>query len=157
MPALTYGGSLIPQSALASFLQPGPTGFITFNYPAAKAASNYYAIDRAAIAAVGNALPGTTGVYPYSTASNTGGNSGTVEEKNYGFYGEAVGKVDFYGHDLRYNVGLRWVETHQYITSPLAHVNPLNAGGHKCACRAVPGLHGWRPVSDHLYLRHRRA
>ena len=126
-PALTYTGSLIPQSTLATFLQPGPTGFITANYAAIKAASNYYAIDQAAINAVGNALPGTTGTYPYSTASNTGGNSGTVEEKDYGLYTEVNGKVPLDGHNLRYNVGLRWVETHQYITSPITHVNPLNS------------------------------
>jgi TonB-dependent receptor len=124
---ITYGGSLIPQSALANYLIPGPTGFITANYPAFKAASNYYAIDQAAINAVGNALPGTTGTYPYATASNTGGNSGTVEEKDYGLYLETEGKVPFYDHNLRYNVGLRWVETHQYITSPLANINPANS------------------------------
>ena len=33
-PPLTYGGSLVPQSALAQFLVPGPTGFITANYAA---------------------------------------------------------------------------------------------------------------------------
>jgi TonB-dependent receptor len=124
---ITYSGSLIPQSALANYLIPGPTGFITANFPAFKAASNYNAIDQAAINAVGNALPGTTGTYPYSTASNVGGNSGTVEEKDYGLYLETQGKVPFYDHNLRYNVGLRWVETHQYITSPLANINPANS------------------------------
>jgi TonB-dependent receptor len=124
---ITYGGSLVPQSALANYLIAGPTGFVTVNYPALKAASNYYAIDKAAITAVGNALPGSTGTYPYSTASNTGGNSGTVEEKDYGLYLETEGKVPFYDHNLRYNVGLRWVETHQYITSPLTNINPANS------------------------------
>src|ERR1700722_17228807 len=124
---ITYSGSLIPQSALANYLIPGPTGFITANFPAFKAASNYNAIDQAAINAVGNALPGTTGTYPYSTASNVGGNSGTVEEKDYGLYLETEGKVPFYDHNLRYNVGLRWVETHKYITSTLANINPANS------------------------------
>jgi TonB-dependent receptor len=124
---ITYGGSLVPQSALVNYLIAGPTGFVTVNYPALKAASNYYAIDKAAITAVGNALPGSTGTYPYSTASNTGGNSGTVEEKDYGLYLETEGKVPFYDHNLRYNVGLRWVETHQYITSPLTNINPANS------------------------------
>ena len=61
------------------------------------------------------------------TASNTGGNSGTVEEKDYGLYLEIEGKVPIYDHNLRYNVGLRLVETHQYITSPLANINPANS------------------------------
>ncbi|HWD25898.1 MAG TPA: TonB-dependent receptor [Rhizomicrobium sp.] len=126
-PAISYAGSSIPQSALANFLVPGPTGFITANYAAIKAASNYNAIDAAAIAAVGNALPGTTGTYPYSTASNTGGNSGTVEERNYGFYAEAQGIFNVASRDLKYNVGLRWVQTLQQITSPITHVDPRNA------------------------------
>ncbi len=127
-PPITYAGSAIPQSALASYLVPGPTGFITANYNAIKAATNYAAIDAAAIAAVGNALPGTTGTYPYSTASNTGGNSGTVEEKNFGLYLETSGIFNIAGRDLKYNAGLRWVQTLQAITSPITHVNPLNAG-----------------------------
>ena len=65
---------------------PGPDRLHYGQLSRVKAASNYYAIDQAAINAVGNALPGTTGTYPYSTASNSGGNSGTVEEKDYGLY-----------------------------------------------------------------------
>jgi TonB-dependent receptor len=126
-PPLAYGGSLVPQSALASYLVPGPTGFITANYNAIKKASNYYAIDQAAIAAVGNPHTGSVETYPYSTASNTGGNSGIIEEKNIGLYAELNGDVNV-DHDLKYNVGLRWVQTLQAVTSPVTVVNPLNAG-----------------------------
>ncbi|HEY4077788.1 MAG TPA: TonB-dependent receptor [Rhizomicrobium sp.] len=125
LPALAYGGSLVPQSALASYLVPGPTGFITANYGALAAASNYYAIDAAANS-IPNAHAGVVENYPFNTASVVGGNSGTIQEKNYGFYLQTTGSEPIDGHNLRYNVGVRFVETHQYITSPVTVVNPRN-------------------------------
>ena len=56
-PALNYGGSLVPQSALASFIKPGPTGFITEDFQCAGGGNNYYAIDRAAIALCPTPMP----------------------------------------------------------------------------------------------------
>ena len=125
-PALTYGGSLVPQSALAGYLVPGPTGFITANYGALAAASNYYAIDAAAIA-IPNAHAGVTETYPFSGSATPGGNSGTIEEKTYGVYVQTTGSEPINGHNLRYNLGVRIVETHQYDTSPLTVVDPRNA------------------------------
>ena len=128
-PTMTFGGS-----ALASFLKPGPTGFITANYSALAAASNYGAIDAAAIAAVPNAHAGVVESYPFSGSSAIGGNSGTILENAYSWYGEAVGTEPIHGHNLRYNLGLRFVETHQYITSPVTVVDPRNAvNGPACA------------------------
>ncbi|HEU0095655.1 MAG TPA: TonB-dependent receptor, partial [Rhizomicrobium sp.] len=124
-PAYSYGGSLVPQSALASYLRPGPTGFISANYAALAAASNYYAFDAAA-----NSIPsshaGVTEGYPFAQSATPGGNSGTLEEKNYGFYIQATGSEPIGGHNLRYNIGLRFVETHQYDTSPVTVVDPRN-------------------------------
>jgi len=128
-PALTYGGSLVPQSALAQYLVPGPTGFITANYGAIAKASNYAAFDAASIAAVGNSRAGGVEGYPFTTSATSGGNSGVIEEKDYGWYASVVGKEPIHGHNLRYNVGLRFVQTNQYITSPVTVVNPKNANG----------------------------
>lgn len=125
-PPLTYGGSLVPQSALASYLMPGPTGFIAANYDALARASGYYALDAWANA-IPNSHAGVTETYPFTTASVVGGNSGTIEEKNYGFYLQATGSEPIHGHNLRYNFGVRFVETHQYITSPVTVVDPRNA------------------------------
>jgi TonB-dependent receptor len=125
-PPLTYGGSLVPQSALASYIVPGPTGFVSANYAALAAASHYYAIDAAANS-IPNAHAGVTETYPFSAAATPGGNSGTIEEKNYGFYLQATGSEPIGGHNLRYNLGLRFVETHQYGTSPVTVVDPRNA------------------------------
>ena len=127
-PALTYGGSLVPQSALAQYLVPGPTGFITANYGALAAASNYYAIDAAA-SSIPSSHAGVTETYPFSGSATPGGNSGTIEEKNYGFYLQATGSEPINGHNLRYNLGLRFVETHQYDTAPVTVVDPRNATG----------------------------
>jgi TonB-dependent receptor len=128
-PALTYSGSLVPQGSLAQYLVPGPTGFITANYAALAKASNYYAFDQAAINAVGNSRAGITEAYPFTASATSGGNSGVLEEKAYGWYASVVGKEPIHGHNLRYNVGLRFVETHQYITSPVTVINPANANG----------------------------
>ena len=125
-PAYAYSGSLVPQSGLASFLVPGPTGFISANYNALAAASNYYAIDAMA-SAIPSSHAGVTENYPFAQAATPGGNSGTIEEKNYGFYLEAAGKQPIYGHNLRYNIGVRYVETHQYDTAPVTVVDPRNA------------------------------
>ncbi|HEX4028678.1 MAG TPA: TonB-dependent receptor [Rhizomicrobium sp.] len=141
-PTMTFGGSLVPQSALAQYLVPGPTGFITANYAALAKASNYAAFDAASIAAVGNSRAGITEGYPFTASATSGGNSGVIEEKNYGWYASVVGKEPIHGHNLRYNVGLRFVETHQYITSPVTVVNPLNSTiGPSCANNpCVPGV-----------------
>jgi TonB-dependent receptor len=125
-PALTYRGSLVPQSALANYIVPGPTGFISANYAALAAASNYYAIDAAANS-IPNAHAGVTETYPFSASATPGGNSGTIEEKNYGFYLQTTGSEPIAGHNLRYNLGVRFVETHQYSTSPVTVVDPRNA------------------------------
>jgi len=128
-PALNYGGSLIPQSSLVNFIKQGPTGFITQDFNALAAADNYYAIDRAAINAVPNAHAGVTETYPFAVGSAIGGNSGTINENVYSWYGEVAGTEPIHGHNLRYNLGLRFVETHQYITSPVTIVDPRNATG----------------------------
>jgi TonB-dependent receptor len=115
----TYQGSLVPQSALASYLTPGPTGFVTVNYNAIKAASNYYAFDQAAINAMkGIGGPGTTATWPYSTSSNLGSTSGSFDERDWGLYGDFSGQLHPGSRTLKYDIGLRWVETHQTIYSP---------------------------------------
>ncbi len=38
---VSYGGSLVPNSAAPSYLMPGPAGFVTVNWPAFQKATNY--------------------------------------------------------------------------------------------------------------------
>ena len=98
---VVYRGSLVPQSAVPSYLVPGPAGFVTLNWPAFAGATNYSAFH--------NAEPATT-------AANTTANAGYVEEKIAGFYVELTGDAQVPGGNrLRYTGGLRYVHTSQTI------------------------------------------
>jgi TonB-dependent receptor len=111
-PALTYAGSLVPQTALASYLHAGPAGFIAVDYPKFKTATNYQGFANAAVG---------------GTGSNTGASSGIVEEKNYGGYLQTTGYFDISNHKLRYNAGVRWIYTNQLISGPVTITDPRNA------------------------------
>jgi len=108
---LTYGGSLIPQSALSSYLVPGPSGFITVDWDRFRADSNYDAFHDAA---------------PEATGSNTGASAGSVREKTLGFYGEFNGDTTLLGRRFRYNIGVRWVQTDQTIGGFVNIPDPRN-------------------------------
>ena len=126
---LTYGGSMVPSVSLSKYLIPGPTGFVTMNYPAIEAATNYRAFDQASIAAVGVPNVGSTVGYPFSLgAGDTGAASGAEEERTAGFYGMVSGILHLDSRNLRYNFGLRWVQTLQNIISPIQHGDPRNGG-----------------------------
>jgi len=126
-PAFAYQGSLAPTTALASYLRPGPIGFVTMNYAAIEAATNYRAFDQAAIAAVGVPKVGSTVTYPFSLgAGDTGAASGMEEERNVGTYFMVSGILNLDTRKLRYNFGLRWVQTLQNIISPVPHTDPRN-------------------------------
>lgn len=109
---VTYLGSLIPQSALASYLRPGPSGFVTVDWDRFRQASRYDQFHDSA---------------PEGTASNTGANGGYVREKTTGLYAEINGDTLLGGNRLRYNVGLRWVETRQTIGGFISVSDPRNA------------------------------
>jgi TonB-dependent receptor len=128
-PALAWGGSLVPQSALASYLVKGPTGFTTVDYAKIFKASNYYAIDNNAINSLSNCatLKCTPASPAFATASNTGGTSGGFDEKTYGIYLKADGVLHLGDRDLKWDAGVRWFETHQTIISPTQHTDPRNA------------------------------
>ena len=126
---LTYGGSLVPTTALANYLRPGPTGFVTMNYAAIEAATNYRAFDQASINAVGVPNVNSTVTYPFSLgAGDTGAASGTEEERTAGLYGMVSGILHLDSRNLRYSLGLRWVQTLQNIISPVQHGDPRNGG-----------------------------
>jgi TonB-dependent receptor len=97
---VTYSGSLIPQASLASYLTPGPSGFVTVDWKRLVADSNYEAFHSAA---------------PEVGSSNTGASGGFVEEKVTGGYLELNGNTDIGSNLLRYNVGVRYAHTDQTI------------------------------------------
>jgi TonB-dependent receptor len=101
-------GSAVPQSSLASYLQPGPAGFITVDFDRFFADTNYHALSAAA---------------PVATGSATTARSGGVDEKTWGGYVELNSANQVFGRDLRINAGVRYVTTDQVISGP------LNLGG----------------------------
>jgi TonB-dependent receptor len=111
-PPVTYAGSLIPTASLAQYLIPGPSGFVTVDWERFAAASNYDQFHDAA---------------PQATSSNTAANAGFVGEKTYGLYAEVNGDTHIGDHRLRYNVGVRWVETHQRIGGFVSIPDPRNS------------------------------
>lgn len=110
---LTYAGSLIPAAALGKFLSPGPDGFITVNWQQFLAASDYDAFHADE---------------PAATGTNTGASGGYIRNSDTGAYVEFTGDTTILDHGFRYNAGVRFVRTMQYIGGPESLSNPLNAG-----------------------------
>jgi TonB-dependent receptor len=110
--SFTYRGSLIPQGQLASYLMPGPSGFITVDWDRFKDASNYDAFVSSA---------------PETGSSNTGATGGLVREKSTGAYVELHGDTTVSDHRLRYTVGVRRVKTEQTIGGRVSLTDPRNA------------------------------
>jgi len=104
--AACVGGpyAAIQQSELASYLAPGPAGFITVDFDRFKADTNYRYISDSA---------------PEGNGSATGASTGGVDERTKGAYIEFNGKTQFFDRDLRFNVGGRYVQTDQAIKGPV--------------------------------------
>ena len=109
---ITYGGSLVPQGQLANYLMPGPYGYITVDWDAFRAASNY---DQYLAAA------------PEAGSSNTGANGGFIREKVTGAFVEGNHTIEFDDKRLRLNAGLRYVHTDQTIGGRVTIPDPRNA------------------------------
>jgi TonB-dependent receptor len=109
---LTYAGSLIPQSALTNYLAPGPDGFITVDWNQLAAASEYSAFHADE---------------PSAGSSNTGASGGYVRNSDTGLYVEFTGNTSIFDHGFRYNAGVRWVRTLQYIGGLVSLPDPRNA------------------------------
>ncbi len=108
---ITYGGSLVPNSALANYLMPGPAGFVTVNFPAFARATNYqYFHD----------------TETDSGGSTTGASGGLIREVVKSAFATVSGSQDVGGNALRFNVGLRFVDTIQTITGRVSLPDPRN-------------------------------
>jgi TonB-dependent receptor len=103
-PCNGQAGSLVPQSALAGYLMPGPGGFITVDLERFKRDTGYYELLDTA---------------PVAQAANTQAPTGFIREKTTGGYLEFNGRREVFGHMLRVNAGARYVTTDQTIRGPL--------------------------------------
>jgi TonB-dependent receptor len=111
LPPLTWGGSLIPQSALANYLRPGPQGYITADWSAVVRDSDYNLYHDSS---------------PDAGSSNTSATWGTIDEQVTGVYSELNGNADFGEQKLRYNLGVRYVQTDQVVGSRVSRTDPRN-------------------------------
>ena len=110
---VTYGGSLIPQSALAGYLMAGPDGFITLDWDRFRQASNY------------DAFHAAEGI---ASSANTNANSGYIRERTTGGYVEANGDTPISNMRLRWDVGFRYVHTDQTIGGFVSVPDTRNIG-----------------------------
>ncbi|MEW9571814.1 TonB-dependent receptor [Rhodanobacter sp. Si-c] len=102
--------SAIPNSALSSYLMPGPGGFIGVNYAALMAATNYGYYNATA---------------PLTTSAATGANTADIQERTWAWYLEGNTKFELWGNDLRINGGVRHAYTNQTIAGPSNFGNQL--------------------------------
>nr|AQQ74538.1 hypothetical protein [uncultured bacterium] len=101
---LTYGGSLVPNAAVPGLLRPTEHGFVSVDWNAFRAASNYDEI---------HDLIADAGATP------TTANWGRITEKVTGAFAQLNGTAEIGDNTLRYNLGLRYVSTDQSVTSRL--------------------------------------
>jgi TonB-dependent receptor len=119
-------GSLVTNAQLASYLKPGPLGFITVDMDRFKADTGYDALNDTA---------------PLTNSAATSANSGEIGEKNTGAYVEFGSVARINDRDLKFAGGVRYVTTDQSITGPLfiPAPNPANCTPN-CAPNIVSSL-----------------
>lgn len=108
---ITYAGSAVPNASLANFLMPGRAGFVTVNWPAFAAATNYQQFHDSA---------------PETGGTNTGASGGFIREKALDLFGMVTGKTELLGNDLRASGGMRYVYTKQQISGFVSNTDPRN-------------------------------
>ena len=109
--AAPFGGSLIPNSAVPNYLRPTGLGIATVNWNAFRRDSNYDAVRSSA---------------PEIGATPSTANWGSIEEDVTALFAQVNGDMEVASNRLRYNVGVRWVDTDQLVTSRLTFANPAN-------------------------------
>jgi TonB-dependent receptor len=94
----------VPNSEVAQFLRPGPGGFITVDFDAFKAATDYaYYRDTA----------------PEGGSTNNTAQTGSFDESNKAAYIEVNQTSDVWNRELRINAGVRYTTTDQTISGPV--------------------------------------
>jgi TonB-dependent receptor len=135
-------GSAVTQAQLASFLMPGPAGFITVDLDRFKDATGYHELLDSA---------------PVAQASNTTAPSGFIQEKTTGGYLEFNGRHDLWGHVLRLNAGARYISTDQIIQGPFIINGVVQQGPFQELLsdynKVLPSFNAAFNVTDDIVLR----
>lgn len=109
--AAPFGGSLIPNAAVPNYLRSTRYGFVTTDWSAFRRDSNYDAIHDTIIE---------------SASTPTTAQWGSINEDALGVFTQLNGDMEVGTNRFRYNVGVRWVQTDQMVTSRVALANPAN-------------------------------
>ncbi len=120
--AVTWQGSLIPNASLPNYLRAGPTGVLAVNYDKFKKDSRYDYFAKNAAAGVFH----YDGHAPFATGTNTNGAAGEIMEATTGYYAELNGILHRGEQKIRYNIGTRWVRTHQTLVGAMSVSDPRN-------------------------------
>jgi len=136
-------GSAVGQADLAQYLTAGPAGFITVDYDAFFAATNYHEYSRNA---------------PVGTGAATGAANGIIEEDTMGYYVELNGRSEVLGKEVRYNLGGRFVDTDQFVAGPVTLNNGttitiVQASNDTSYSQFLPSLNAALTLRDDLVLR----
>jgi TonB-dependent receptor len=111
-----YGGSLITNSAVSNYLRPSGFGVATVNWDQFRRDSNYDAVLNAA---------------PEAGATPSTAQWGSIDEDVAALFTQVNGDLDIASQRLRYNVGVRWVQTDQTITSRVTTAAPTRPDGQR--------------------------
>ncbi|ADV28732.1 TonB-dependent receptor [Pseudoxanthomonas suwonensis 11-1] len=104
-PACNGGGTaLLSDAALAGYLRRGPHGFIVVDADRFKNDTNYAFYRDTA---------------PESGGPNTGGATGGFDEETFAAYVEVNGETEVLDRNVRFNVGMRYVQTDQEVAGPV--------------------------------------
>jgi TonB-dependent receptor len=111
-----YAGSLITNSAVPNYLRPTGYGVATVNWDQFRRDSNYDAVLAAA---------------PQSGQTPSTAQWGSIDEDIMALFTQVNGDLDIADMRLRYNVGVRYVETDQLITSRVVQPNASAPDGQR--------------------------
>ena len=110
---LVYTGSIVTNANLANYLTPGSLGFVTVDWAKFRNDTNYQFYSDTA---------------PDVSSSNTGASAGYIQEKTRGIYVELSGQAKPADMLLRYNAGVRYVQTDQTVGAfGVTTTDPRNA------------------------------
>jgi TonB-dependent receptor len=97
--------SAVPDAQIPNFLRPGPYGFITVDFDEFMRATDYQRFfDEAP---------------EVNSSQSVGAAAGGVDERNFAAYIEVNGETEVWNRNLRFNAGVRYVDTDQKISGPV--------------------------------------
>ena len=142
--------ALIPNSAISQYLVQGPSNFLGLSGQDPASFGSFVMGDLTKLIQDSKVLQFSQN----RTTVPVVAGGGTFDEKNQGFYVEANGVTQFLDRDLRFNAGVRYVNTAQTLTAPL-----FLAGGVQQALTTrtydavLPSLNVSAEVMDNLIVR----